>query len=247
MTAKIEMNEAQTREMVERLLEEFDTDFNSPLVEELREKFPRYVALYTPFIYKPDIVIRGINPSWFIGKEPISDEDKKKEDYRVTSLKGLHQVNAYQEYYEPKYHRYVEDEINSAMGEEFLKTKVMGWNNCFIQSGGQQGMTDLTNSAKDIDRKNNTSHCMDLINKSLWIAKKLEQIIQPRLTIYAGREAGWSSRWNNKIFPTLESMRKKPKPTSWGGQAIVVKHFSYPDVHRQAEIVSEIINCEISN
>ena len=40
-------------------------------------------------------------------------------------------------------------------------------------------------------------------------------------------------------------MKDTPKPTPWGGKAIVVKHFSYPDPNREAEIVSAMINEEI--
>jgi hypothetical protein len=40
-------------------------------------------------------------------------------------------------------------------------------------------------------------------------------------------------------------MKKKTKPTPWGGSAIVVKHFSYADPCREEEIVSAMINLDI--
>ena len=50
------LNEDQSKSEVVKLLEEFDQDFHSPKVDELRETFPRYVALYTKFIFQPNIV-----------------------------------------------------------------------------------------------------------------------------------------------------------------------------------------------
>ena len=245
MEQNVKMNEEETEQTVERLLLEFDKDFKSNNVAELRDQFPRYVALYTKFIYQPDIVIRGINPSWFSGKEPESEEDILEEDRRVNSLQGLHKINSYIEYREPPYHYYLCKDLYSAAGEEFIKDRLMGWNDCFIQLGGQGGMAELKGIALQIDKKNQNSFCQDLIKKSKSTARKLEQLIQPKLIIYAGREAAWESRWNKKIFATLKSMKDTPKPTPWGGKAIVVKHFSYPDPNREAEIVSAMINEEI--
>lgn len=227
------LNEDQSKSEVEKLLAEFDQDFHSPKVDELRENFPRYVALYTKFIFKPDIVVRGINPSLFSCRKADSfNEDKEVK--RVASLKGLHNINAYIEYPEPLYHYYLTKDIEKITSKDFIRQNLMGWNDCFIQSPKQGGMDFLESKAKSIDKKNKNSFCIDLINKSKLIANKFEYLIRPKLLIYAGKDAASQARWGNR--DSLNEMKKQIKKTIWGGKAIAVKHFSYPCSKRSEEI-----------
>ena len=53
--------------------------FYSDVMKLIRKKYPRYVALYTPVLIKPDFAIIGTNPSWFIG-EPPNDRDLEDEE-----------------------------------------------------------------------------------------------------------------------------------------------------------------------
>ena len=165
MTEDKEISEQETKLTIDRLLNQFDENFNSRDLNEFREIYPRYVALYTKFIYRPDIVVRGINPSWFIGREPLTEVDNKEEDKRVSSLRGLHDINAYIDYPEPIYHHYLYSDLGNAAGKEFIKEKVMGWNDCFIQLGGQGGMDEIGENASRIDTKNQNSNCINLLNQ----------------------------------------------------------------------------------
>ena len=170
---------------VKRLLEGFDKEFYSNKVEELREKFPRYVALYTKFIYQPDIAVRGINPSHFSCRFK-KDFNKKEEDKRVSSLKGLHDMNAYIRYKEPLYHHFLVKDFKEITNIEFVNNNLMGWNNCFIQSAGQNGMKILESEALKIDIKNKNRNSINLINLSIEIARSLDFLIQPKILVYAG-------------------------------------------------------------
>ena len=188
---KVEINEIDARNEVTKLLNDFDVDYCSDDISQLREKYPGYVAMYTKFIFNPEIAIRGINPSWFIGKEPLSTQDKEEEVLRVNSLRGLHDLNAYIDYPEAKYHggvkrtfknifdiaelKYTDDEIGM-----WIKENVVGWNNCFIQTGSE-GIDNLYKDAAAIDRLNYNSSCIDLIKKSVSVAKKLERLMQPNM------------------------------------------------------------------
>ena len=84
------LEEKNARNEAKQLLDDFDNAFYSNDVKKLRESYPHYVALDTKFIFKPTIAIRGINPSWFIGKQPKTDAEKKDEKGRVNSLRKLH-------------------------------------------------------------------------------------------------------------------------------------------------------------
>ena len=231
------LNEDQSKSEVVKLLEEFDQDFHSPKVDELRETFPRYVALYTKFIFQPDIAVRGINPSLFSCRK-ADDLNEEEEVKRVTSLKGLHNINAYIEYPEPLYHHYLIKDVEKITSKDFIRQNLMGWNDCFIQSPKQGGMDFLESEAKLIDKNNRNSFCIDLIKKSKLIANKLEYLIRPRLLIYAGRDAALQARWKHR--DSLNEMKKQIKTTMWGGKAIAVKHFSYPCSKRSEEIISAL-------
>jgi len=236
---KEEINEIDAKNEVTKLLNDFDADYYSDDVNQLRKKYSGYVAMYTKFIFKPEIAIRGINPSWFIGKEPLTTQDKEKEVFRVNSLRGLHDLNAYIDYPEAKYHggvkrtfknifdidelKYTDDEIDI-----WIKENVVGWNNCFIQTGSE-GIDNLYKDAAAIDRLNYNSSCIDLIKKSVSVAKKLERLMQPKIIIYAGLDSAQENRWTKQKYKSLESIKSSPKLTSWGGKAIGVKHFSYND------------------
>ena len=226
MGVKETLNELETKQEIDRLLGDFDKDFNSNKVEEFREEFPRYVALYTPFIYRPDIAIRGINPSWFIGEKPETDEDFRREDKRVNSLKGLHDFNAYIKYPEPLYHYYLRKDFEYLSADYVLENKLMGWNYCFIQSGSA-AMDPIISKALEIDTKNQNSYCSDLIEKSKFISKRIENLVQPKLIVYAGENAAKESgKWDKNKYKSLKDMVFKHTPTPWGGRAIVVSHFS---------------------
>ena len=231
------LNEDQSKSEVVKLLEEFDQDFHSPKVDELRETFPRYVALYTKFIFQPNIAVRGINPSLFSCRK-ADDLNEEKEVRRVTSLKGLHNINAYIEYPEPLYHHYLVKDIEKITSKDFIRQNLMGWNDCFIQSPKQGGMNFLESKAKSIDKKNKNSFCIDLINKSKLIANKFEYLTRPKLLIYAGRDSALQARWDDRY--SLNKMKKQVKKTIWGGKAIAVKHFSYPCSKRSEEIISAL-------
>ena len=231
------LDKEQAKFEAERLLEDFDQDFHSPKVDELRETFPRYVALYTKFIFEPDIAVRGINPSLFSCRK-ADDLNEEEEVRRVTSLKGLHNKNAYISYPEPLYHHYLVKDFMAVTSEDFIEEKLMGWNDCFIQSPKQGGMEFLVSKAESIDKDNNNSFCIDLIKKSKLIAKKLEYLIRPKLLIYAGRDAALQARWDHR--DSLNEMKKQIKTTMWGGKAIAVKHFTYPCSKRSGEIISAL-------
>jgi len=218
---------------VGRLLEDFDKEFNSSKVYELRNKYPRYVALYTKFIYQPEVAVRGINPSYFSCRK--YEEEKfniHEEERRVLSLKGLHDINAYTLYSEPLYHHYLVKDFKEIKNMEYIQNNLMGWNNCFIQSGGQNGMGDLMSDVNKIDKKNNNKNALNLINLSIEIAQSLDYLIQPKILIYAGKPAAEvSGFWGQK--KSLRHMNDRTVSTAWGGRAIAVQHFSYPESNKQ--------------
>ena len=244
------LEEKNARNEAKKLLDDFDKAFYSDDLKKFRETYPHYVALYTKFIYKPKIAIRGINPSWFIGKQPETDTEIQAEEMRVKSLKKLHDLNAYVDYPEPPYHQNIKKtfiKILNAFEErsleddaiiDWVRENVVGWNNCFIQTGSV-GLNQLKLDANYIDSLNSNSVCMDLISQSKRIAKKLENIMQPDLIIYAGLDAAQENRWSKQKYDTLKSIQKTPKKTAWGGNAIAVKHFSWPDkgTNREFQIV----------
>ena len=55
---KVEINEIDARSEVTKLLNDFDVDYCSDDISQLREKYPGYVAMYTKFIFNPEIAIR---------------------------------------------------------------------------------------------------------------------------------------------------------------------------------------------
>ena len=242
--------EEKSRSQAAQLLEDFDKAFYSDDVKELREAYPHYVALYTRFIFKPRIAIRGINPSWFIGKIPETDEEKQEEGTRVNSLKKLHDLNAYVDYSEPPYHKnikktfkkilnaYADNSFEDDEISEWMREDLVGWNNCFIQTGSA-GIEKLIKDANYFDSLNSNSACINLIKQSARIAKKLENLMQPGLIIYAGKDAAQANRWPKNKYETLRQIQNAPKKTSWGGNAIAVKHFSWPDegTNREFQIV----------
>ena len=240
MKELIKLDKNQSILRAKQLLEEFDQDFQSSKVDELREIFPRYVALYTKFIYKPDIVVRGINPSYF-STSKVDNLNTEEEDRIVLALKGVHELNAYTEYTKPRYHCSLVKDIRKIRGKNYLDESLMGWNDCFIQSPGQGGMRNLNEEAKRIDKKNENTFCLDLIKKSKLIAKKLEYLVKPKLIIYAGSKSGPNNGWDRN---PLYQMKKDTKETMWGGKKIVVKHFSYGCKTRVAEIQALIDNLD---
>ena len=243
MKELIKLDKNQSILRAKQLLEEFDQDFQSSKVDELREIFPRYVALYTKFIYKPDIVVRGINPSYF-STSKVGNLNTEEEDRIVLALKGVHELNAYTEYTKPRYHCSLVKDIRKIRGKNYLDESLMGWNDCFIQSPGQDGMGFLNKEAKRIDKKNENTFCLDLIKKSKLIAKKLEYLVKPKLIIYAGRDSGLNNGWDRRI--PLYQMKKDTKETMWGGKKIVVTHFSVMnDENRVPEIQALIDNLNL--
>ena len=62
------------------LLQEYDDLFYSQSIRDLRDKYPRYVSLYTPVLETPDFAIVGTNPSWFIGRRPADDDEEEDDD-----------------------------------------------------------------------------------------------------------------------------------------------------------------------
>ena len=244
------LEEKNARKEAKQLLDDFDNAFHSDDVKKLREFYPHYVALYTKFIFKPTIAIRGINPSWFIGKQPETDAEKKDEKRRVNSLKKLHDLNAYIDYPEPRYHQnikktfikilnsFADNPLDDEAIFNWMRDDVVGWNNCFIQTGSV-GLNKLIQDANYIDSLNFNSSCIDLIKESKRIAKKLESLMQPGLIIYAGQDAANENRWPKHKYDTLKSIQDNPKKTLWGGNAIAVKHFSWPDkgTNREFQIV----------
>jgi len=247
---KEDLNEIDARNEAKKLLEDFDMDFYSDDVKKLREKYPNYVALYTRFVFKPKIAIRGINPSWFIGKVPETEAEHESEKIRVDSLKKLHNLNAYIDYPEPRYHQSIKRTFVKILNahskvnlsddaiSDWMRDDVVGWNNCFIQTGSV-GVDQLLLDANYIDTLNSNSSCMDLLKQSKRIAKQLERLMQPELLIYAGLDSAQENRWSKQKYKTLKSVQNKPKQTPWGGNAIGVKHFSRPDKgnNREFQIV----------
>ena len=218
---------------VRKLLEHFDKEFSSNKVDVLKSKYPRYVALYTKYIYKPEVAVRGINPSYFSCRKYEEYKFNEREEYRrVLSLKGLHNLNAYTLYSEPLYHHYLVKDFKEIRNKEFIENHLMGWNNCFIQSGGQKGMEQLESDVDEIDTKLKNKNSSNLINLSIEIARSLDYLIQPKVIIYAGQPAAEiSGYWGNK--KSLKYMNNRIVSTEWGGSAVAVQHFSYPESNKQ--------------
>tara|TARA_B100001758_G_C18226853_1_gene513233 strand:- start:107 stop:808 length:702 start_codon:yes stop_codon:yes gene_type:complete len=182
---------SKVKEEILCLLKEYDDLFYSKNNKNLRDRYPRYVALYTPVLEKPDFAIVGTNPSWFIGKIPTDDKEKEKESFRTNSLKYVHDINSYTQYREPRYHKrirsffkvYVEKantEYCPRRLDEFINKNVMGWNSQFIQTGSS-GFTKLKNFCKKND------YFYELFLKANEIAERITELVKPKIIIHFGR------------------------------------------------------------
>ena len=172
-------------------LEEFDKLYYLDELSELRSRYPRYVALYTPVIEEPDFAIIGTNPSWFIGKEPKDSIQNKMETERTESLKKVHNINAYTKYKEPTYHKRVisffslylhKSGLNndSDQVERFIKENVMGWNSQFIQTGSS-GYNNLKRFCM-----NKGGYFSKVFVKANDIAIKITKLVKPKIIIHFG-------------------------------------------------------------
>ena len=72
-----------------------------------------------------------------------------------------------------------------------------------------------------------------MINLSIEIAQSLDYLIQPKILIYAAQKpaAEVSGFWGQK--KSLRHMNDRTVSTAWGGRAIAVQHFSYPESNKQ--------------
>jgi hypothetical protein len=193
----------------------------------VREKYPRYVALYTPVLNKPDFAIIGNNPSWFIGEEPITKDLKDKENLRTNKLKYTHQINAYTKYLEPTYHRAINkffykflEKKNGSSDKKFtnayIKNNVMGWNSQFIQTGGK-GLDELNKFCKG------KPQLESILKKANVISKKILNLVRPKIVIHFGLPSALASgSYQNKSLRELRATN--PKDTGYGGKRVVFHH-----------------------
>jgi len=172
------------------LLQEYDDFFYSQSIRDLRDKYPRYVALYTPVLETPDFAIVGTNPSWFIGRRPADDDEEEEESLRTDSLKGVHNINSYTQYREPRYHErvrsffqvYIEKadtDYDSGRVDEFINKNVMGWNSQFIQTGssGFKRLEKFCKQKKDFHK---------LFLRANEVADEITTLVKPKVIIHFG-------------------------------------------------------------
>ena len=212
---------------IDKLLHEYDNLFHSEAMRSVREEYPRYVALYTPVLYKPDFAIIGNNPSWFVGEEPITKDLKDKENLRTNSLKYTHQINAFTKYLEPTYHVAINKffdkflvKMNGSSDEKitkaYIENNVMGWNSQFIQTGAK-GSDELKKFCKGKPQQEN------ILKKANVISKKILNLVRPKIVIHFGLPSALASRsYQNKSLRELRATN--PKNTGYGGKRVVFHH-----------------------
>jgi hypothetical protein len=177
------------------ILEEYESMFRQ---SEIRLQYPRYVALYTPIKLNPDIAIIGNNPSWFIGETPTNQKQISEEDRRTDALKGLHNINAYTKWKEPKFHKQFKAFIKEFMKyynaketspDEYINNNVVGWNSQFIQTGAS--FPNHLNKNKDIKK---------LKEISTRFTEYLLESLKPKAVIYFGMPSAKASGAYSNTF-----------------------------------------------
>lgn len=231
----------KVKEVIAEMLNEYDDLFYSDSMKLIRKKYPRYVALYTPVLIKPDFAIIGTNPSWFIGKTPNDRDLEQKEDKRTNSLKGVHDINSYIAYPEPTYHRAIKSFFNRFLEKKnvsfslestnnYIKDNVMGWNSQFIQTG-PAGLSDLKKECRG------NPNLESILKKANSISKNILKLVEPSIVIHFGKPSALSSGYYKD--QNLEVLRaSNPKNTNHGGKRVVFHHPSqgYSNIDRDKDI-----------
>jgi hypothetical protein len=232
---------SNVKDAISEMLQEYDELFYSDVMKVIRKEYPRYVALYTPVLIKPDFAIIGTNPSWFVGEPPNERDLKDEECNRTNSLKGVHDINAYIAYPEPTYHKAIKrffsrflEKKNISFSEEltniYIEDNVMGWNSQFIQTGSA-GLGDL----KKICTGN--PNLENILKKANYISKNILELVKPSVVIHFGKPSALASgSYQDKNLETLRA--SNPKNTRHGGKRVVFHHPSqgYSNIDRDEDI-----------
>jgi hypothetical protein len=215
------------KDAIGEMLCEYDELFYSDAMKLIRKEYPRYVALYTPVLIKPDFAIIGTNPSWFIGEPPNDRDQEDEEDNRTNSLKGIHDINSYIAYPEPTYHKAIKrffsrflEKKNLSFSEDltnsYIKDNVMGWNSQFIQTG-PEGLGNLKKMC------NGNSDLENILKKANSISKNILELVKPSIVIHFGKPSALSSgSYQDQSLETLRA--SNPKNTKHGGKRVVFHH-----------------------
>ena len=232
---------SNVKDAISEMLYEYDRLFYSDTMRVIRKEYPRYVALYTPVLIKPDFAIIGTNPSWFIGEAPNDRDQEDEEENRTNSLKGVHDINSYIAYPEPTYHKAIKrffsrflEKKNLSFSEEltnsYLKDNVMGWNSQFIQTGpaGLGKLNKICKGNPDLE---------NILKKANSIAKNILELVKPTVVIHFGKPSALSSgSYQDQSLETLRA--SNPKNTKHGGKRVVFHHPSqgYSNKDRDEDI-----------
>ena len=212
---------------ISEMLYEYDELFYSGAMKLIRKEYPRYVALYTPVLIKPDFAIIGTNPSWFIGEAPNDRDQEDEEDNRTNSLKGVHDINSYIAYPEPTYHKAIKrffsrflEKKNLSFSEDltnsYIKDNVMGWNSQFVQTGpaGLGKLNKICKGNPDLE---------NILKKANSISKNILELVKPTIVIHFGKPSALSSgSYQDQSLETLRA--SNPKNTKHGGKRVVFHH-----------------------
>ena len=237
------------KDAIGEMLYEYDSLFYSDAMKLIRKEYPRYVALYTPILIKPDFAIIGTNPSWFIGKTPNDRDQEDEEDNRTNSLKGVHDINSYIAYPEPTYHKAIKrffnrflEKKNLSFSEDltnsYIKDNVMGWNSQFIQTG-PAGLGKLKKMC------NGNPNLENILKKANSISKNIFELVKPSIVIHFGKPSALSS--GSYQDQNLEILRaSNPKNTEHGGKRVVFHHpsqgYSNRDRDKDIDLLIDLLS-----